>query len=114
MTRTIMLSTLFLASVAALPTAAQAQDANSMRVSYVDLNLASSPGQANLQRRIADAARTVCGIEDSRELALWFSAHDCRRDAVERARPAYEAAVASYRRGIVSVVDSAALVVTDR
>lgn len=96
------------------PTVSQAATANSYRVSYADLNLASDNGRHNLQRRIAFGARVVCEIEDSRELALAAATNACRADAIEGARPAYEAAVAASRRGTVEVLDSAALIVTAR
>jgi UrcA family protein len=92
----------------------QAATTNSYRVSYADLNLASDHGRQSLQRRIAFGARVVCEIEDSRELALAAATNACRSDAVESARPAYEAAVASARRGTVEVLDSTALIVTAR
>jgi UrcA family protein len=113
MTKTITaMSMLFVAWVLAAP-AVHAQDSASVRVPYLDLNLASDSGRDHLQLRITQAARIVCGVEDSRELALWFSAHDCRRDAVARAKPAYDAAVAGAVHGTVSVLDTAALVVTN-
>lgn len=94
------------------PAASQADDSNSVRVSYADLNLASAAGQGVLQHRIAGAARLVCVIEDSREMALRSATNDCRSEAVARAWPAYQAAVGAARRGSVTVLDAAALVVT--
>jgi UrcA family protein len=109
------LAALVVASAFVLPTVSQAEEPNSVRVSYADLNLASDIGQNLLQRRIAGAARTVCVIEDSRELELSSATNHCRREAVASARPAYEAAVASAtRHGTVSIIDSAALIVTVR
>lgn len=96
------------------PTVSQAATTNSYRISYADLNLASDHGRQSLQRRIAFGARVVCEIEDSRELALAAATNVCRSDAVESARPAYEAAVASARRGTVEVLDSTALIITAR
>lgn len=100
------------AATLVVPTASQAQESNSMTVSYADLNLASKAGQDGLARRIVGAARVVCVIEDSREIALRSATNDCRSDAVARAWPAYEAAVGAARRGSVTVIDAAALVVT--
>ena len=96
------------------PTVSQAATTNSYRVSYADLNLASDHGRQSLQRRIAFGARVVCEIEDSREMALAAATNVCRSDAVESARPAYDAAVASARRGTVEVLDSSALIITVR
>ena len=100
------------ASILVVPTVSQAAMSNSVRVSYADLNLASAPGERTLERRIAGAARIVCEIEDSRELALANATNACRGDAVAGARPQFEAAVAAARRGTVTVLDGAALIVT--
>jgi UrcA family protein len=109
------LAALAVASAVVLPTVSQAEEPNSVRVSFADLNLASGVGQHMLQRRISGAARTVCVIEDSRELALRSATNACRNDAVASARPAYEAAVAdATRHGTVTILGSAALVVTGR
>lgn len=90
---------------------AQAQESGTVHVSYVDLNLASDAGRNSLERRVAIAARTVCLIEDSRELALWSSTRECRRDAFNGAQPAVEAAVAAARRATVTVTGAAAAIV---
>ncbi|HEY6049389.1 MAG TPA: UrcA family protein [Sphingomicrobium sp.] len=106
------LAALAVATVLVTPTVSQAAESDSFRVSYADLNLASNAGQQTLQRRIAHGARVVCVIEDSRELALSTATNICRSDAVARARPAYEAAVASARQGMVTVGAAAALIVS--
>lgn len=105
---------LLAAAALVVPTASQAEESNSVRVSYADLNLASQPGQGVLQHRIFHAARVVCVIEDSREMALRSATNDCRSDAVARAWPAYEAAVGAARRGSVTVIDASALIVSGR
>src|SRR5689334_9431904 len=58
---------LLAAATLVVPTASQADESNSMRVSYADLNLASKAGQGVLTHRIVHAAQVVCVIEDSRE-----------------------------------------------
>jgi UrcA family protein len=100
------------ASALVVPTAGQAQEVNSVRVSYADLNLSYTPAQLTLQRRMHQAARTVCVIEDSRELALESATKICRNDAMVRAWPAYQAAVAAARHGSVTVIGAASLVVS--
>jgi UrcA family protein len=102
------------ASALLVPTASQAATSNSVRVSYADLNLASDVGRGSLERRISYAAKTVCEIEDSRELALASATRLCRNDAIDGARPAFEAAVAAARRGTVEVLSTSALIVTAR
>ena len=103
---------LVVASALVVPTVSQAQETASMSVSYADLNLGSSIGQHRLQTRIVGAAKIVCVIEDSRELALAAATKDCRSDAVARAQPAFEAAVASAKRGSVTVLDAATLIIS--
>ena len=100
------------ASALLVPTATQAATTNSVRVSYADLNLASDQGRGTLERRIAFAAKTVCEIEDSRELALASATRLCRGDAVESARPAFDAAVNAARHGTVTIMGAAALTVS--
>jgi UrcA family protein len=105
---------LVVAAVCVVPTVTQAAELNSVRVSYADLNLASEAGQNNLQRRITFAARIACQFEDSRQLDLARAVNFCRSDAIDRAQPAYEQAVAQARHGVVIVGGAAALVVTAR
>ena len=81
------LAALAVASALVAPTVSQAEEPNSVRVSFADLNLASNIGQHTLQRRITGAARTVCVIEDSRELALSSATKASRSDAIASARP---------------------------
>ena len=105
---------LLMAVIPAGPAIAQSDQAESIRVTYADLNLAAIAGQQTLQRRIRGAARFVCGNEYPKEFPMAFELHACRLDAVARARPAYEQAVAAARRGTVTVLDAASLVVTSR
>ena len=104
------LAALATASALLVPTASQAAQANSYRVSYADLNLASDTGRQTLERRIAFGARIVCEIEDSRELALAAATNACRSEAISGVQPAYEAAVAAARRGTVELGASALIV----
>jgi UrcA family protein len=102
------------ASALLVPTATQAATTNSERVSYADLNLASDQGRGTLERRVAFAAKMVCEIEDSRELALASATRLCRSDAIEGARPAFEAAVNAARHGTVTIMGASTLSVTAR
>jgi UrcA family protein len=54
-------------------------------VQYGDLNLDTERGAAALQRRIANAARQVCGSPNPRELVLYRQARECVSAAIERA-----------------------------
>jgi UrcA family protein len=106
------LAALAVATAFVAPTVSQAEEPNSVRVSYVDLNLASDVGQQTLHRRIVNGARTVCMIEDSKELALASATSACRGDAIASALPAYEMAIAAARHGTVTIGTGAALIVT--
>lgn len=104
---------LLTASVLVVPTVSQAAESNSVRVSYADLNLAAEPGAKILEKRIAAAARTVCQIEDSRELELAQATGQCRDQAIADAQPAFHAALAAARNASVTVLD-ASIAVTAR
>ena len=102
---------LIVASALLVPTVSQAEEPNSLRVSYADLNLGSDLGQQVLQRRIDGAARVVCIYDDSKDLNLQSATKACRSGAVADARPAYEAAVAAAHHGTVTVIGAAAILV---
>jgi UrcA family protein len=87
-----------------VPTVSQAAQTNSVRVSFADLNLASPSGANVLEKRIASAARVVCEIEDSREIALATATTVCRNQAISDAQPAFNAALASARSPSVTVL----------
>lgn len=103
------------AAAAALvtPTVSQAQDTRSERVSYADLDLATGAGQAQLQRRIGFAAKSVCDAGSYTDLTMMPIVRACRQSAISGAQPAYHAAVAAAEhRGTVTVLDTASLIVT--
>ena len=102
---------LLTASALVVPTVSQAAQPNSVRVSYADLNLASESGAVVLEKRIAAAARTVCEIEDSRELELARATQLCRHDAYAGAQPAFRAALAAARNPSVTVLDATIAVI---
>jgi UrcA family protein len=87
-----------------VPTVSQAAQTNSVRVSYADLNLASPSGANVLERRIASAARVVCEIEDSRELALATATVTCRNQAISDTQPAFNAALLAAHNPSVTVL----------
>lgn len=100
------------ATTLVLPTVSEAAEPNSVRVTFADLNLASGAGQRSLEHRIVRAARIVCVYDDGKDVDLNIETSACRSDAVARAQPAYAAAVNAARRGSVTVMDGAALIVT--
>ena len=71
-------------------------------VSYVktaDLDLASQSGQRALDRRVAQAAREVCGTPSDVDLVGQNNARDCREVAISKASGEREALLAAARRG---------------
>lgn len=83
-----------LSTIAATPAAASdivvAPETITVRVSYADLNLATAQGRARLDRRIADAARIICGSYSPADLTMSGLVRDCRDDAIASARlPAF-------------------------
>src|SRR5579862_1246475 len=74
------------ASAIAAPAATNAgADVNAVHVSYRDLNLATDAGNRALYQRITRAARQVCAVGDSRDLAVIAHSRACERSAVEAA-----------------------------
>ena len=57
-----------------------------VRVSYADLNLATAQGRARLNRRIAGAARSICGNFFPADLEMAALVQTCRADAIASAR----------------------------
>ena len=111
---TLALAAVLVATTLVTPTVSQAAESNSVRISYADLNLASKFARHRLQARIAGGARIVCEIEDSKQMDLAAATNACRSDAIEGARPAYEAAVAASLHPSVEVLGAASIVVTGR
>lgn len=70
-----------------------------VRVSYADLNLASAEGRARLDRRIAGAARSICGTYFPTDLRTFALVQDCREEAIASAR--IPTAVASNDRAVL-------------
>ena len=96
-----------------VPTVSHAEDTQSVRVSYADLNLATAIGQDRLDRRVAFAAKVACDLgETSSELRLASLTQTCRDGAIAGVQPQLAAAITSARRGTVTVLDGAALIVT--
>ena len=60
-------------------------DAVTVRVSYADLNLASAAGRARLERRVAGAARSICGNYATNDLRMFALVSECRADAIASA-----------------------------
>jgi UrcA family protein len=104
---------LAVASIFVVPTVSQAEDSQSVRVSYADLNLASLDGRQRLEHRVSHAARTVCDLgETPSQLSLAALTKDCRHDTLARVQPQLAAVIDANRRGTVTVGGAAALILT--
>jgi UrcA family protein len=76
------------------------QDIVTRSISYTDLNLASSPGEVTLNRRVGGAIKSLCleatgGGDFSFMPNLW--SHKCRTSAWNQARPQIALAVQRSR-----------------
>lgn len=76
------------AAVAALALAGPvvAQESVSIEVDVSDLDRSNPSDAAELDRRVATAARRVCGSAEARTLAAITRVQTCRADAVSGAR----------------------------
>lgn len=76
-------------------------------VSYVktaDLDLSSERGQRTLDRRVAQAAREVCGTASDVDLVGQNKARECRETAVAKAAGERDALAAAAKRGAVVAI----------
>ena len=76
-------------------------------VSYVktaDLDLSSQGGQRTLDRRVAQAAREVCGTPSDVDLVGQNKARECREDAIAKASSERDAMLAAAKRGAAVAV----------
>jgi UrcA family protein len=93
--------------IKAAPALAETPAVGQTSVSYVqtaDLNLASEDGQRTLDRRLAQAAREVCGVPSDSDLVGQNKARECREEAVVRASSERDALLAAAKRGAVVAV----------
>lgn len=98
MFKTTNILTMILSVAAIAPVAANAETV-SVRVDHADLNLATQSGRAVLDRRIALAAREICGSPDAEQnLALKMSARRCTKAVLKSAAPARLAALQRSQR----------------
>jgi UrcA family protein len=93
--------------IKAVPALAETPAVEQTYVSYVktaDLNLTSERGQQALDRRLAQAAREVCGVPSDSDLVGQNKVRECREDAVGRASSEREALLAAAKRGAVIAI----------
>lgn len=89
---------LALSALTAVPAAAEQA---SLTITHRDLDLATPEGQAKLDRRIEEAARKICGLDDVRTGTRTRSRDsiDCFRQAKAEVKQQVAAAVAAQQRG---------------
>ena len=89
------------------PTLAQpaAADVNVSVVATADLDLSSSAGQRQLDLRLVQAAREVCGIASDSDLEGKNDVRACRDDVLERAHSQRDELIAAKQgSGTITVV----------
>jgi UrcA family protein len=87
------------AAIGVPASAAEIGTARSMVVRHADLDLTSTSDVATLNRRVATAARAVCGTFHAADLTAKQNVLQCRKFALNDARQNVEVAVASARGG---------------
>lgn len=91
-----------LMALAPVPALAQ-QAVPSVAVSYADLDLHSDAGVKTLDRRLADAVRTICGEYDGSAIAgQRFAAQRCVKEKQVDVTALRERAIASYAARVAS------------
>lgn len=94
-------------AIKAAPAFAQ-EPANEVNVLVrtADLNLATSQGQRKLERRLAQAARDVCGTASDVDIAGKNEVRKCRDETLEKAREQRDEVLASRRDALIAVTAS--------
>jgi UrcA family protein len=92
MLKTLMTTVLIFAAAPALANAPRAA-----HVSVADLNLASSHGVAELDRRLDRAAKTVCAAGPATDLRTTLAAHTCLNKT--------RATVAAQRNAVIAAAN---------
>jgi UrcA family protein len=107
--RTISLFALAIAASAATitPTVAAEPETVSSVVRTIDLDLSSPFGQQELDKRIAVAAREVCGSASDADLEGKNAVRHCREETIAQAESQREQLLAAARAGMPILVASA-------
>ena len=101
---TIILTSFVIATgvIKATPALAEATAPTSVNVSLVrtaDLDLASSHGQRQLDQRLANAAREVCGTASDVDIEGKNEVRKCRDDTLAQAKGQRDAVLAAAEHG---------------
>jgi UrcA family protein len=81
------------AACTSLAAPALAQPAQTIAVSYADLDLTAVPGRETLDRRIAHAAAQLCGFYQPTELTWAAAVRGCQSATIALAQPQRDAAM---------------------
>ncbi len=92
------------AAPALAETTASASAVNVSVVRIADLDLGSSAGQRKLDRRLANAAREVCGTASDADIEGKNDVRKCRDETIANARGQRDAALAAADRGVTIAV----------
>jgi UrcA family protein len=95
------------AAPALAETPSSSADTQVSLVRTADLDLSSKAGQRQLEARIAQAAREVCGTPSDADLVGQNKARQCRHDAIAQATSSRDALLAAANRGAVVAVTAA-------
>ena len=102
MRKTTLFALALIATAASVtPTVAQAADPATVSsiVQTADLDLASSDGQRELDRRIVRAARDVCGVASDADLAGKNAVRECRVETLAQVASQRDQLLAAARMG---------------
>ena len=97
-------------AIKAAPAMAQEAPAGETYVAIVktaDINLTSEVGQRQLDRRLAQAAREVCGIASDTDVEGKNEVRKCRDETLARATADKQSVLAAANRGAVIAVTAA-------
>jgi len=98
--RPLLFGTLSALAVASAPASASAQQApRQVTVSYSDLDLASTAGESELNRRVGSAVRRVCASNGTRDLKSRQIAQACAAETLANAQRSVQLAVNSAHSG---------------
>lgn len=99
---TTKLAAALLAATLSVPASASGPpnaEQQSQTIGFADLDLTTPQGVATLDRRIANAVRSVCGWEDSRDLPAQSAVRECRAKAFADVADEREAVILAAQRG---------------
>jgi UrcA family protein len=104
--KTLFLTALLAAGLAALPSSARAEDQPRIAVAVADLDLSTPQGRAALDLRLLHAARTACGTPSSADPRGRANLDQCVAEARIAVAAQRDAAIALSARRTAEVLAS--------